>query len=118
MLESLGLVPRVRPANVDETPAPGEPPEKLALRLARTKAAAVADAQGLCVLAADTVVVLEDSLLGKPLDEKDARNMWRRLSGHNTPRGDGGGAAHARRPRGIFHGSTECHVPASFRSRS
>lgn len=81
MLESLGIVPRVCPTDVNETPVFGETPEDLVLRLARTKAAAVKDAGDLCVLAADTVVVLNDKVLGKPLDEQDAREMWKKLSG-------------------------------------
>ncbi len=80
MLESLGLVPLVRPADTDETPLPGESPEALAMRLAEAKAAAV-ETSGLCVLAADTVVAMDGRLLGKPVSEADARRMWRQLSG-------------------------------------
>ena len=69
-----------RPADVDETPHPGEPPADYVDRLARAKAEAQAD-RGELVLAADTTVVIEDRILGKPRDAADARDMLRLLSG-------------------------------------
>lgn len=91
LLARLGLAPEVRPADVDETPIEGETPEELVLRLARAKAAAVATsttserpgASSLdeAVLAADTVVTLDDRVLGKPRDRADAEAMIRDLSG-------------------------------------
>jgi septum formation protein len=68
---------------VDETPRPGEAPRDFVLRLAREKAAAVArsGAPGELVLAADTDVVVDGEILGKPVDEEDARRMLRRLAG-------------------------------------
>jgi nucleoside triphosphate pyrophosphatase len=83
LLAGLGLRFTVRPADVDETPRDGEDPGAYVLRLAQEKAAAVAlpeNTQEL-VLAADTTVVIDGEILGKPLDEEDARRMLRRLSG-------------------------------------
>lgn len=85
----------VRSADVDETPRPGETPDVLVARLSATKAAVVAQslgasgadqgeelAEGLessLVVAADTVVVLDDEVLGKPRDADHAIQMLRRL---------------------------------------
>ncbi len=79
----MGLRFEVHPADVDETPRPGEPPRDYVLRLAREKAAAVARSSGpgTLVLAADTAVVIDGEILGKPLDEEDARRMLRLLAG-------------------------------------
>ncbi|MDQ3262418.1 MAG: Maf family protein [Myxococcota bacterium] len=81
-LESLGLQFEVAPAELDETPLPAEAPRAYVQRLAAQKA----DAVGIrfpqaAVLAADTTVVLEDEVLGKPQDASEARRMLERLSG-------------------------------------
>jgi septum formation protein len=81
ILEDLGLPFRVVVADVDETPRPGEAPTDLVLRLAREKAMRVAEKETLPVLAADTVVVLEGEVLGKPASEEMAVEMLRRLGG-------------------------------------
>jgi septum formation protein len=80
LLARIGIEPQVRPADVDESPLPGESPVTTALRLARAKASAVAR-DGEFVLAADTVVALGEQQLGKPEDGDDARRMLRTLSG-------------------------------------
>jgi len=80
LLASLGLEFEIRPVDLDETPLPGEAPEAYVARLAREKAAA-ALRPGELVLAADTVVVLDGELLGKPSDPAAARAMLRRLAG-------------------------------------
>lgn len=80
LLARLDLDPSVRPADVDETPHPGESPTATALRLATVKAEAVA-ADGEIVLAADTVVAIGNEQLGKPSDDEDARRILRTLSG-------------------------------------
>jgi septum formation protein len=80
LLASLGLEFEVRPVDLDETPRPGEHPEAYVARLARAKAAA-ALRPGELVLAADTVVVLDGELLGKPSDPAAARAMLGRLAG-------------------------------------
>lgn len=83
LLAGLGLRFDIRAADVDETPHPGEPPRDYVLRLAREKADAVArsGAPGELVLAADTAVVVDGEILGKPLDGEDARRMLRLLAG-------------------------------------
>ena len=70
------------PAHVDERLAPGEDAERHVRRLAAEKARAVAErVPGRAVLAADTVVVVEGLILGKPEDAADAKRMLRLLSG-------------------------------------
>jgi len=66
--------------DVDESTRPGEPPRDYVLRLAAEKAAAGAH-PGELVLAADTTVVIDGEILGKPSDPEDARRMLRLLSG-------------------------------------
>jgi septum formation protein len=82
LLRAAGISFTVQPADVDETPQAGEPPKDLAERLAKEKALAVwrIRPQDL-VLGADTVVVVENQLLGKPSDAEDAARMLRLLSG-------------------------------------
>jgi septum formation protein len=80
MLEALGFALEVRPADVDEEVVPGEPAREYVQRLAREKARAVPSA-GAPVVAADTAVVLDGEVLGKPRDDADARRMLRSLSG-------------------------------------
>ncbi len=76
LLAALGLDFTVDAADVDETPRPGELPEVLVCRLCRAKAAAVAYRHpDMVVLAADTLVVLDGVLLGKPADPLDAVAM-------------------------------------------
>lgn len=83
LLQRLGAVLTVRPADLDETASAGESPHQLVLRLAAAKAAAVADAarDDEIVLAADTEVVLDGRSLGKPRDRADAVAMLTSLSG-------------------------------------
>lgn len=75
----------VRIPDVDETARPGEPAEHYVARMARSKAAAVAVEDGggadRVVLAADTVVVLDGQILGKPADEAEAVAMLCALGG-------------------------------------
>ena len=81
LLAGLGLRFEVRPADIDETPRDGETPASYVLRLAQEKAAAVAAPDGALVLAADTTVVIDGEILGKPEDEADARRMLGLLAG-------------------------------------
>jgi septum formation protein len=82
LLRMIGLEFSVRPADVDETPLPGEPPDALALRLARAKATALAGLPSPALtIGADTVVAIDGVVLGKPADRAEARAMLRRLSG-------------------------------------
>lgn len=78
LLGWLGLAFRVVPADVDETAHPGEAAIELVRRLAHAKAIAV---DGDPVIAADTVVEVDGTVLGKPADAADARRMLGRLSG-------------------------------------
>ena len=80
LLETLGLAFEVRPVDVDETPLADEAPTDLVLRLARAKASARSGA-GEIVLAADTIVVLDDEILLKPVDAADARRLLRTIQG-------------------------------------
>lgn len=69
-------------ADIDETEKPGEKPEDYVRRLALEKASAVAvDYENALVLGADTIVVIENQIIGKPKDLNDARRMLRLLSG-------------------------------------
>lgn len=83
LLSEVGVEFRVIPADIDETPLPGEDPVALVERLARTKALAVATQAnpGEVVLAADTLVWLEGRVLGKPSSPEEAAQMLGRLSG-------------------------------------
>ena len=83
LLASLGLTFRIDPGNGEEPrPEPGEAPADYALRAAKAKALPVAKAHPEAViLAADTIVVLDGDILGKPQDTADAEDMLARLSG-------------------------------------
>ena len=82
LLQQIGLDFSVRPADIDETPAPDETPEQYVERLAREKALAVTGSSAEClVLGSDTSVVLDGKILGKPTDPSDARATLARLSG-------------------------------------
>jgi septum formation protein len=80
LLSGLGVRFAVRPVDLDETPRVGEEPRAYVRRLAAEKAAARRGA-GELILAADTSVVLDGEILGKPADEAEARAMLGRLSG-------------------------------------
>ena len=69
-------------ANVDESLSPNESPTDYVLRLAETKARAIAAGLDQIVLAADTTVVDGSDILGKPKDRDEAIAMLRRLRGH------------------------------------
>jgi septum formation protein len=82
LLHLIGIAHDVRPANIDETMRPREAPRRYAERLAREKASAVATRDpDLITIGADTVVVINRKVLGKPVDAADAARMLRMLSG-------------------------------------
>lgn len=82
LLARLGVAPdEVRPADIDETPRPGELPRPYTARMAREKAEALAAAPGDLVLTADTTVAAGRRILGKPADEAEARAFLALLSG-------------------------------------
>ena len=85
LLTQIGVAFSVIGADIDETPLPDESPADYVERLARAKAQ---DGRGrlsapgqACVLGADTAVVLDGKILGKPLDEADALAMLMSLAG-------------------------------------
>jgi septum formation protein len=83
LLSAAGFEFDIAPANVDETPRDGEAPTEYVLRIARAKADRISTTQPpeRVVLAADTVVVAGERMMGKPVDRRDAESMLRALSG-------------------------------------
>lgn len=82
LLGRLGVTFEVQPADIDESPRPGENAEALAERLALAKALAVSEQHpGYRVLGADTVVARAETLLGKPADADEVRRWLSALSG-------------------------------------
>ncbi len=73
----------VNVADIDETQLAGETPKEYVLRLAQEKALAVKDKVSVesIVIGSDTTVVLDDAILGKPVDEEDAERMLKKLRG-------------------------------------
>ena len=81
LLKNAGIEFVVRAANIEEVQRAGESPAAFAERMARDKARAVRkSAQDSVILAADTVVVVGDQVLGKPSDPEDAASMLRLLA--------------------------------------
>jgi len=82
LLNLIGIPHEVRPANIDETLRPRETPRRFAERLAREKASAIATRDpNLITIGADTIVVINRTILGKPADAAQAAAMLRQLSG-------------------------------------
>ncbi len=82
LLRQIGLSFATDPSDVDEKVLAGEPPESYVVRVALDKArAAAARAGSGIIIAADTIVVLDDGILGKPVDRPDAERMLSLLSG-------------------------------------
>lgn len=82
LLESAGIVFTVSPGDIDETPFPGEEPVPHVLRLAEGKAREVSSrAAGRFFIGADTIVLCDQEIMGKPCDDADAGRMLRKLSG-------------------------------------
>jgi len=86
LLTQIGVPFTAISAQIDETPLNQESPSAYVERLARGKAEAgrgsVVSEDPFCVLGADTAVVLDGKILGKPVDEADACAMLKMLSGH------------------------------------
>lgn len=82
LLSLLGLTFDVVPADVDESWRNGEPPSVHAERLARAKAEACHRPHAV-VVAADTIVVVDGDILGKPRDREEAAAMLARLGGRD-----------------------------------
>ena len=81
ILRQAGIPFAIRPANVDESIRPAEPPEEYVKRVAHEKAAAVEAGPADIVLGADTIVVIDGEILGKPRDAADAIRMLESLAG-------------------------------------
>lgn len=85
LLRQIGVPFEVRPAHIKEEQLAGEPPEAYVVRLAAAKAETIwvslSEAERRPVLAADTAVVLDGGVLGKPREAADAAKMLERLSG-------------------------------------
>ena len=84
LLSLIGIPHTVRPADIDESVHAGEQPLVCVERLAREKAERVAAAEtggtdAAVIIAADTIVVIDDRILNKPLDVEDARRMLHAL---------------------------------------
>jgi septum formation protein len=113
LLKAAGFEFEVRPVDVDERVRPGETPAAYVRRLAEAKAAAcvagppsvaqVEAGPAICILAADTAVVVDGVIFGKPADDIEARAMLQALSGraHQVMTGvcvraaDAGNASHS-----------------------
>ena len=87
LLQRMGLTLQVLPADIDETPLDGETPDAHVRRLAAGKCDAVWERlpagarEHATVLAADTIVIIDADILGKPDDQAGARAMLGRLAG-------------------------------------
>ena len=83
LLRELGLAPVMIPPNIDETIPDGADPEEAAKELSAQKAVAVSSGEtDSIIIAADTIVLIEGEVLGKPTSEADAREMLGRLAGN------------------------------------
>ncbi len=82
LLTRIGLAFEVRPADIDESYLGDEMPADHAERLAREKVFAVAEAEPQSlVVGSDTIVIIDNDVLGKPVDSAEAKRMLLRLSG-------------------------------------
>lgn len=82
LLEQVGLAFTVEVSHADETISPGMTPEETVMHLASVKAAAVAGThENSFIIGADTVVALDGTILGKPKNRQDAKEMLQHLSG-------------------------------------
>jgi septum formation protein len=84
ILQGLGLSIRVAPADIPEEVTPGEEPLGYVTRIVQEKLAAVAvraEPAFSCILVADTIVVIDGDVLGKPVDTADAERLLQRIAG-------------------------------------
>lgn len=100
LLEQLGVSFEVRVPHVEEVHPEGSSPEDVVLHLSLEKAEPIAEAEpDALTLAADTIVVLDGLILGKPIDESEAISMLRALSGRSHTVYTGITIIHARSDR-------------------
>ena len=83
LMEKFHIPFSVRVADIDEAMDPGKSPFDEVARVSRLKAEAVCQSAEEVVIAADTIVVCDGQILGKPVDEEDAKRMLRLLSGRD-----------------------------------
>ncbi|WP_170007816.1 Maf family protein [Bacillus fonticola] len=109
LLEQLQIPFIQQPADIEEVISPALHPTEVVQELALQKAQAVANKQSgdAIVLGSDTVVVLENEILQKPADEKEAYRMLRQLSGNTHTVYSGVAIVSARRPPVQFVQATE-----------
>ncbi|MEP6780385.1 MAG: Maf family protein [Gemmatimonadaceae bacterium] len=82
LLTLIGVTHTVMPADIDESVYPNEKPVNHAERLARAKASVIASSdQTALVIGSDTIVVIDEQILGKPTNDEHAARMLRQLSG-------------------------------------
>ncbi len=83
LLQQIGVDFEIIVADIEEIPTAGEQPGEFVLRMAREKALEVLcrEKRGLPVLGSDTAVILDGTILGKPVDRTDAVRMLEALSG-------------------------------------
>jgi septum formation protein len=82
LLRRVGVPFTIEPADIDERATPGEAPRDYVRRMAYEKAQRVSRQRPTAfVLGADTIVVIDDDMLGKPRDLAEAERMLRGLSG-------------------------------------
>ncbi len=81
LLKNVGLSFQVRPAEIDETVLEGETPQIFLERIVKSKVFALPHNEGEVVIAADTIVVYQDRIFGKPVSEQDAFETLSILAG-------------------------------------
>ncbi len=108
LLTQIGILHTVQPAHIDETPHAGEPALTYVRRLALEKALAVhAQRPGAAILAADTTVVLDGVVLGKPADRAEAEGMLLSLAGRTHLVHTGIAVVHGPEvPKALVHAET------------
>lgn len=120
-LRDLGWDFRIEPSNIDESYILGETPEEMALRLAVSKASDVwRRSRENWVIGADTIVVIDGSVLGKPVDEREAKRMILMLQGRThtvmtgaaVVRPDGGTLSCVEKTDVTFRGMSEDEAEA------
>ena len=121
LLKQMGLSFEVRPSNTEEVTEPGLTPHEEVVSLSLQKARAVYGSltEEAVVLSADTVVVLDDKILGKPRDEADAKKMLSALSGRShfvltgvTVMGPKGTQTHCEKTQVTFRTLSEKEIDA------
>lgn len=81
LLQQVGIHPTVRPAHLDETREPNEPVRDYATRMAISKARMNPNPTADLVIGADTIVVVDETMLGKPANTTEAHQMLRHIAG-------------------------------------